>query len=137
MNPKIFDSFAGEWFGPYAPSTGSYLVSFHFWFNYLSPYFRFMEFIMGVLAAHLFLSMRAAPAGKAERMLMPLAGIISLLMILVFLLPLGVRPERAGNLYKTVGFYPFIACMIFVCARYDSAVLLNSSRYASSSSSAR
>ena len=119
----LFDAFAVRLFGPSAASTGNYVASFHFWLTSRSPYFLFLEFTMGVLAAHLYLTMQSRQVGETESLVMPLAGVASLAMILIFLLPLSSRPEWAGTLFRTVGFYPFIACIIFVCARYDFSAL--------------
>lgn len=119
----LFDALVIPWFGDGASSRGSYLSSFHFWFTARSPYFRFIEFAIGVSIAHLYMTLRDHPVGTVEGMVMPIAGLTCVAIVFAIMLPLQWRPEIFGTLFRYLGFYPYIAFIIFVCARYDFSLL--------------
>jgi peptidoglycan/LPS O-acetylase OafA/YrhL len=122
-NPDLVDAFAVRWIDPAASTKAGAGGSFYYWFAFVSPYFRFIEFTMGVAAGHLFLSLHDRPVGTLEGIAMPLLGLLSLVVILLMMLPLHVRPGILGHVLKYIGFYPFITCIVFVCARYDYSIL--------------
>lgn len=115
------DQWAVRFFGPQAGSaSGS--NSFVFWLTFISPYFRFFEFIIGALVAEAHDRLANHEAGRLEQLLASAIGIVSLLVILASFLPVQQRIPTMDRLHEVTGYYPFIALIIFVCARYPFAV---------------
>lgn len=102
--------------------------SFYRWFFYYSPYTRIWEFIVGCLAAQLFVSLQDRPVSETERAW----GLALLSLVLASLLAFGVLyvtlPSN-GTLGGLVRFFAMnfacaapLAVLIFCSARYRTAV---------------
>jgi peptidoglycan/LPS O-acetylase OafA/YrhL len=129
------DNYAVWKYGQVAGGTDS-ADSFVFWLYYLSPYPRLFEFIIGALAAVLFKAVRDVPISRREalfgRVLLTVAvGAIAVVYLALFN-PSGWLSgmfifDDALILRMYFTFAPFIAALLFCCARYRSwiAVLLS------------
>jgi peptidoglycan/LPS O-acetylase OafA/YrhL len=108
-----------------APSAGSFVG----WLYYLSPYFRLFEFVLGALTAALFMAMREEPVSRREaacgNALLALAIAAITVVYLALFTPanwlaelLVFRDADIMGMYFT--FAPFMAALLFCCARYKS-----------------
>ena len=93
---------------------------------YFSPYARLFEFLLGCLCASIFV-MLAAPSKTEERLGLWLTCfallVIAALHWLMFGFESGATWHRVvQGLHMNFGFAPFIALLIFCCARYRNAV---------------
>ena len=122
-NMAMVDQWGIALFGERASLATNASYSFAFWLTYLSPYIRFFEFIIGAVTAHNFLRLRDVPIGPREGLLMPLAGLLSFFFILATFIPKDAQPAMISATYNALGYFPFIAMVIFVCARYDFSVV--------------
>lgn len=122
-NPQAMDKVGVALFGPTASIAHNFSTSFSFWFNFLSPYARFLEFAIGVLTCHLYFTLRDRPVGAWEARIVPLLGLSSVLFILATFLPPAYAAQPVTDLLTAIGYYPFMAMIIFCCARYDRAML--------------
>jgi peptidoglycan/LPS O-acetylase OafA/YrhL len=100
--------------------------SFRFWLFYLSPYFRLFEFVLGCLAAALFMALQRMPISKRELLLgqaaMAIAlGGIAVIYALLYYSSSGLI-SVAPVLRMYFGFAPFMAVLLFCCARYETWV---------------
>ena len=102
--------------------------SFVFWLYYLSPYLRLFEFVAGALTAALFMAVRETPVSRREAIfghLLLAAAIVgvAILYLAVFtpryIAHLAVfQDSKILPMYFT--FAPFMAVLLFCCARYPS-----------------
>jgi peptidoglycan/LPS O-acetylase OafA/YrhL len=113
----------------YGPVAADPQSSYFRWLLYFSPYSRVFEFTLGCLTSALFL--RLPPADADERRLgswLTVASLLGLLAVYgaMFGWPVASRPHWHASfqlLHMSFGFAPFIALLIFCCARYDTAVV--------------
>lgn len=105
--------------------------SFVFWLYYLSPYPRLFEFVMGALAAVLFELVRGIPISRREalfgRLLLTVAiGAIAAVYLALFTPTAWLSDlfifDEALVLQKYFAFAPFVAALLFCCARYPSCL---------------
>jgi peptidoglycan/LPS O-acetylase OafA/YrhL len=107
-----------------------------FWLYYLSPYPRLLEFVLGALAAALFIALRDVPVSAREilfgRVLLATAMAAIVVVFLALFSPAGWLSnmlifEDAPILRMYFTFAPFIAAVLFCCARYAGwiAILLS------------
>ena len=111
--------------------------SFVFWLYYLSPYPRLLEFVLGALAAALYMAVREAPVSRSEaaagRLILTAAIIAIAVVYLALFTPtswLADLPlfEDAIVMRFYFTFAPFMAAVLFCCARYPSWVAAALSR---------
>jgi peptidoglycan/LPS O-acetylase OafA/YrhL len=124
-SPALEDYAVAKYGQVAATSNGSFVG----WLYYLSPYFRLFEFILGALTAALFMAVREAPVSRREAifghlLLAAAVTAITVVYLAVFMqldllshLPVFQDADIMG-MYFT--FAPFIAVLLFCCARYPS-----------------
>jgi peptidoglycan/LPS O-acetylase OafA/YrhL len=105
--------------------------SFVFWLYYLSPYPRLLEFVLGALTAAFYMAVREAPVSRPEatagRLILAAAIIAIAIVYLALFTPVHWLADLAVfqdayilRMYFT--FAPFMAAVLFCCARYPSWV---------------
>jgi peptidoglycan/LPS O-acetylase OafA/YrhL len=103
--------------------------SFVFWLYYLSPYPRLFEFILGALTAALYMALREVPTSRREIAFGRLVLAAAIAVIAVIYLALFTPAPGLANLPQFKDAYilrlyftfaPFIAALLFCCARYPS-----------------
>lgn len=114
--PDMIDSLALRTFGWWARQVGEQ-YTFSIWLMFYSPYMRFFEFSIGALACHLFLTRRDMSPTLIERRLILFLAAASLLMVASTFFPRTSRPETLRAAFTYTGYYPWIAAMIYACAR--------------------
>lgn len=122
-NIDVVDRLAVEQFGSKVSMANNASYSFAVWLVFLSPYVRLFEFIIGGFAAHLFLSLRDTAIGPIERRLAPAIAMAAVGFIVLTFLPPRYAFSWVDATFKTIGYYPFIAVVVFSCARYDFALV--------------
>jgi peptidoglycan/LPS O-acetylase OafA/YrhL len=120
--------FMGYVFGEIADGRGaSAQDSFFRWLIYFSPYSRIFEFVVGCLAAHLYVQREDGNAGAKQSRFgllltaMAISGVV-LTYTLLFMpgvLPV-VLPAWTKPLQSTFGLAPSCGLLIFCCARYQN-----------------
>lgn len=110
-------------FGEQAAMGRNVSYSFAFWFVFLSPYVRVFEFIIGAMTAQVFLRLRDHPIGPREAVVMPLLGMAAMLFILATFLPDAYAITWGKKTLRMVGYYPPLAIIIFVAARYGDSLV--------------
>jgi peptidoglycan/LPS O-acetylase OafA/YrhL len=133
LRPSI-NAAALEAFGPIA--IGRTFESFYFWLLYFSPYLRIPEFLIGCLCAALFLKMRERLPSLIEQRIALLATIGAIIGIGSLLWFYGVHfraleaPVDLSGMDSVLtsfaycfGFAPFVAVIIFCCARYKNQIV--------------
>jgi peptidoglycan/LPS O-acetylase OafA/YrhL len=126
-------SAAREHFGKIALDANQ---GFLFWLVYFSPYSRIFEFILGCLCAARYMQIKGRPTtGVEERTaFLVTIGAILIALALVWLFyvfprwPMGHLNSRFLSGAQTVfaacfGFAPFLAIIIFCCARYRNPIV--------------
>jgi peptidoglycan/LPS O-acetylase OafA/YrhL len=128
------NKFAVERFGDVADVRSHWQDSFLRWLLYFSPYSRVFEFILGCLAAAIYMDWAdRAPTPKEERWgLCILTGAVAMAAFLqVFFFVPSILPAQSivqflsAHLHwlnLSFGLAPPIAIIIFCCARYKSAL---------------
>ena len=111
-------------FGPVAAEPQESLFR---WLAYYSPYVRVFEFILGCLCASIYMKLEASRPSEREQRLgrWLTAGALSGILIL-HLLMFGIDSnarwhQLVAALHMNFGFAPFLALLIFCCARYQTA----------------
>lgn len=100
--------------------------SFYRWLFYFSPYARIFEFVMGCLAAHVFLLTRGRPISTAEHRLGTVVLLVALaLLVVAGLLYTDTVVIGSANLYVrhlALNFLcaPAIAAILFCVSRYET-----------------
>jgi peptidoglycan/LPS O-acetylase OafA/YrhL len=122
-NMGSIDRLGVEMFGEQAAVGRNVSFSFAFWFVYLSPYVRVFEFIIGAMTAQVFLRLRDHPVGPREVIVMPLLGLLAMLFILATFLPDAYAIAGVKNALGVIGYYPSLAIIIFVAARYGESLV--------------
>jgi len=84
--------------------------SFAFWFAYLSPYMRVLEFVVGMGVAELFLKRPEVPPNSLA---FTVAQIGSVAFILITFLPTIYSIAIVENSFTIVGFVPALAVLIY------------------------
>ena len=110
-------------FGEQAGMERNFSYSFAFWFVFLSPYVRVFEFIIGAMTAQVFLRLRDHPVGTREAFVMPVLGLVAMLFIVVTFFPDVYSIVWVKNAHRLVGYYPPLAIIIFVVARYSGSLV--------------
>lgn len=116
-----------------AANVGQYVFSR--WLIYMSPYSRISEFILGCLCASIYMDyQKKFPSAREEK-----CGLICLLIVIAattllhffIFLPPNIPGSLAAinGIHMSFGFAPFLALIIFCCARYQNFI----SRFLSSS----
>lgn len=118
---NIIDSFAVKYFGADAGIQKSGANAFVYWFIFLSPYVRIFEFLIGIFICHLYLNFKDDLPWEATASILQVIGIASICFIAATFLPDLIRFQSLMWLYKTIGYYPAIAIIILICARYPSS----------------
>lgn len=122
-NIQAVDAITTQVFGPRSAIANGFTHSSAWWLVWTSPYLRFFEFIVGAVVAHNFLRLRHVPVGPREGLIMPLVGLLAFLFIVGTFIPRESQPAIISETYKHLGYFPFIALIVFVCARYDFALV--------------
>lgn len=128
------NSFAVEYFGPVADVRSHWQDSFLRWLLYFSPYSRVFEFLLGCLAAAIYMDWAdRVPTPTEERWglcilagAIVMAGFLQVFFFVPSILPAqGIVQVVSTHLHwlnLSFGFAPPIATIIFCCARYKSAL---------------
>ena len=120
---NIVDQYGIRLFGEQASLARSPSYSSAVWFVFISPFVRVFEFIIGVLVCHLFLSLKNVPVSTKESHIMSVLGLLSAGFILATFLPNEYSIGWINQSLKVIGYYPFIAFIMFVCTRYQKSLL--------------
>jgi peptidoglycan/LPS O-acetylase OafA/YrhL len=104
--------------------------SFLRWLTYFSPYYRIFEFLLGCLCAAIFKDIRDIAVSREEQRtgnLLMVGAVVGALIL--HLIAMGPADDSKSSVLGFLGFYgpsfgaaPFIAVIVFCCARYDSPV---------------
>jgi peptidoglycan/LPS O-acetylase OafA/YrhL len=123
-NAQSINDFGVAHFGPGVDQNPRAVLSFFGWLVYFSPYFRIFEFLLGCLCADLIMKLdgTVAGTGAACTTFALLVLIASFLLLYPFwdLLPLSSYSISAFRM--CFGLAPFLAYLIFCCARYDNVI---------------
>lgn len=119
----VVDHFGIKHFGQQASLATNASYSFAFWFVFISPYVRVFEFIIGICVAQLFLKSRHHPIHPTEAIVVPLLGLCAVSFILATFLPNAIALPWIKQTFVTIGYYPFIAIVLYVCARYGDSLM--------------
>jgi peptidoglycan/LPS O-acetylase OafA/YrhL len=111
----------------YGPVGGTFQDSFYRWLIYFSPYARLPEFLLGCLAASIYMKLKASPSAAEARCGAWLTGAALISFALLHWVMFGVQSERAWyailqSMHMNFGFAPLSAIFIFCCARYRNSV---------------
>jgi peptidoglycan/LPS O-acetylase OafA/YrhL len=129
VTSPALEDYAVAKYGQMAAATSA--GSFVFWLYYLSPYLRLFEFVLGALTAALFMAVREAPVSRREvafgHLLLAAAIAVIVVVYLALFTPLhwlaDLPPfQDAYILRMYFTFAPFMAAVLFCCARYPSWV---------------
>jgi peptidoglycan/LPS O-acetylase OafA/YrhL len=113
-------------FGIAAPAGADFNNSSYRWLYYVSPYSRIFEFLLGALAAQLFMQRAAQPAPRGAVLASASALALAFFGMVAFFAthadwtvhaPLWVR--FVGHLHMNFAFAPFIALLIYCLAARD------------------
>jgi peptidoglycan/LPS O-acetylase OafA/YrhL len=125
---EAVNAFGIKHFGPVGDAAARTSYSLCQWFIFYSPYCRIFEFLLGCICASIFLSCRSHKVSAREQRLgfsVLAATIICLGLFhgLVFS-PLAATGtlHMISELHRCYGFAPFVAIIIFCCARYDNVI---------------
>lgn len=109
------------------PSKGGFKAQFFSWFGYFSPYIRILEFVLGALVAHIYISLEKKPVTNRE-LRIGMAGFIGA-MISIIILTMILRNQGYDSMTSYLAFLktnfafaPLIAVVIFCCARYETNI---------------
>jgi peptidoglycan/LPS O-acetylase OafA/YrhL len=128
------NKFAVERFGDVADVRSHWQDSFLRWLLYFSPYSRVFEFVLGCLAAAIYMDWAdRAPTPKEERWgfciltgAVAMAAFLQVFFFVPSILPAqGIVQVLSAHLHwlnLSFGFAPPIAIIIFCCARYKSVL---------------
>jgi peptidoglycan/LPS O-acetylase OafA/YrhL len=125
--PQI-DGWAASRFGSIASATDAYQDSFIRWLMTFSPYLRIGEFIMGCLAAQLFLQLQSKKPTHREQLaggILLLAGLLSVAALIYLIYSPNERVMFNGQLMfidlgRSFWLAPSVAVIVFCVARYDT-----------------
>jgi peptidoglycan/LPS O-acetylase OafA/YrhL len=98
---------------------------FLFWFAYLSPYPHLFDFALGSLAAALFIALQYQPVSRGESRLGQLGLAFAIGGIAItFAVVSAPTAQRHAQIVLGMffGLTPFVAVLLFCCARYPSWV---------------
>jgi len=102
--------------------------SFYRWLIYFSPYSRIFEFILGCICASVYMTSRTTKPSAGEQ-LIGFIALIATIIATVLLHWLMFGPARGWGTWSIItqfhmafGFAPFMAIIIFCCARYQNGI---------------
>jgi peptidoglycan/LPS O-acetylase OafA/YrhL len=98
------------------------------WLMYFSPYARIYEFFLGCLCAAIFMKLDTPPSAAEERCGSYLTAGAILAVAMMHWLMFGLESHAPWHhvvqgLHMNFGFAPFLAVLIFCCARYRNVVV--------------
>jgi peptidoglycan/LPS O-acetylase OafA/YrhL len=97
--------------------------SFIRWLLYISPYLRIGEFVLGVITAHVYVTLQNRKVGGAENILgtaVFLAAATSVLLLIYVEYSPNVPVTIVRKLNQNFALAPSVALLIFCAARYDN-----------------
>jgi peptidoglycan/LPS O-acetylase OafA/YrhL len=122
---EFIDAWAIARYGSIAALQGNFQNAFAFWLLYFSPFVRIGEFILGCLAAHLYLQLSTQKVTRRENLMGTaacLAAVASVPLITYF----SFSPDVAGNIFQKLRWNfaqaPSAALLIFCAARYRNVL---------------
>jgi peptidoglycan/LPS O-acetylase OafA/YrhL len=119
------DSWAAYHFGSDASVRSSTEENFVRWLLYFSPYLRIGEFVIGCIAAQLFMAVQGKKVGPRERniaMVCVIVGIVSL-PVLTYMMYAPDTDYWVRRLNNNYGLAPSVAVLLFCASRYDFSFL--------------
>jgi peptidoglycan/LPS O-acetylase OafA/YrhL len=122
--PEI-DAWAVGKYGAIASATSDYQDSFIRWLLYFSPYLRIGEFVLGCLAAQLYLQLRDRTVAMQEQAigrLLLMAGLASVPLVTFFTYAPGHQWPLLLSLSTNYALAPSAALILFGAARYENAI---------------
>ena len=119
------DAWAAARYGAFAATTNDFQDSFARWLQYMSPYLRLGEFILGCLVAQLYVRLRDRPASGLESriggaLLIVAAASVPAVTYAMYSPDLG--PSLLRRLDLNFGLAPSSALLIFCAVRYRNLV---------------
>ncbi len=128
-NEATINTHATSWFGSIADENNGFQDCFYRWLIYFSPYSRIGEFLLGNLTAAIYIQLSDRSPSYKEQKIGSLLITCSVLAI-VILHYLGFSQDTwiqlipLYNYFRKLtfcfGFAPFLAIIIFCCARYNN-----------------
>ncbi|WP_316188312.1 MULTISPECIES: acyltransferase [unclassified Bradyrhizobium] len=100
---------------------GVWLTGFYRWLLYFSPYSRILEFILGVLVSAL-VQRTPKPITKMQALYLSVVAIAGTIALQWEMFEVHGSPWPLLVLHLNFGFAPFVAIMIFVCAKNQNAL---------------
>jgi peptidoglycan/LPS O-acetylase OafA/YrhL len=124
-NAAAISIYGLEAFGPVGASLQDGVYR---WLMYFSPYVRLFEFLLGCLCASIFVRLEIRPSPAEERRGVWLTAGAVLAVAALHWLMFGVESNAPWHrvlqgLHMNFGFAPFLAVLIFCCARYRNAIV--------------
>ena len=119
-HPEVPDAFGIKHYGATAGFEANPVHSFAFWLLFLSPYMRIFEFLIGAFCAHLFVSRAKNPIETPEKIVISGLSSLSVLVIAATYLPTQFHLAWVDSLFTWLGYYPFLAILIYSAARWQS-----------------
>jgi peptidoglycan/LPS O-acetylase OafA/YrhL len=119
------DAWAVTRYGAFAATTNDFQDSFARWLQYMSPYLRIGEFIVGCLVAQLFVRLRDRPVSHLETTIGKIGLVVAVASVFVITYAM-YSPDVGANLFRRLdmnfGLGPSSALLIFCAIRYNSLV---------------
>jgi peptidoglycan/LPS O-acetylase OafA/YrhL len=122
--PQI-DTWAVGHYGPIAGMQNGLQDSFFRWLMYFSPYLRIGEFILGCIAAQLYLQLLGKSPSNRERVVGRLLLAVGIVTVPIFTYLLDSPVAHVPIIQKlnlNFGLAPSVALIMFCAARYDTFV---------------
>jgi hypothetical protein len=118
------EAWAIDHYGEYTAIAAGRQDSFLQWLFYFSPYVRIGEFLLGCLAAQLYLVLKPVEQKSREMLIGRIATAVSILSIvlLIYLMHSSAAASTFFAPYMNFALAPSVAAMILCVARYDTAV---------------
>ena len=119
------DAWAAARYGAFAATTNDFQDSFARWLQYMSPYLRIGEFILGCLVAQLFMRLRDRPISGLESRIggaLLLLAAASVPAVTYAMYSPDLSPNLLRRLDLNFGLAPSAALLIFCAVRYQSPV---------------
>lgn len=124
LKAGALNDFGARTFGVLSGADAQEQYSFHRWLVYFSPYSRIFEFMLGCICAAIYIELRARPVSRGEQRI-GLAVLVAAIIATAALHWLMFGPRRwplVSAFHMAFGFAPFMAIIIFCCARYENAI---------------
>jgi peptidoglycan/LPS O-acetylase OafA/YrhL len=128
LNIDALNEFGARTFGVVGEASTEAQYSFYRWLVYFSPYSRIFEFMLGCICSSIYMGMRTKKASEGEQRI-GLAVLVATIIATALLHWVMFGPANGTTRWSIItqfhmayGFAPFMAIIIFCCARYQNAI---------------